>query len=88
MESLPCLPKPKIPWNKGKITGQKPALKLHEVWAIRTRLEMANNHRDLALFNVAIDSKLRGCDLVKLKVSDVKHGSKILKRAIIIQQKT
>ncbi|MCU7938821.1 MAG: tyrosine-type recombinase/integrase [gamma proteobacterium symbiont of Bathyaustriella thionipta] len=88
MQSLPCLPQPKIPWNKGKIIGQKPALKLHEVWAIRTRLQMAKNVRDLALFNVAIDSKLRGCDLVTLKVNDVKHGTQILKRAIIIQQKT
>jgi hypothetical protein len=59
------------PWNKGKITCQKPPLKLNEVWAIRIRLQIANKTRDLALFNLALDSKLRSCDLVKLKVSDV-----------------
>ena len=64
-----------IPWNKGKITGQKPPLKLNEVWAIRTRLQIANKKRDPALFNLALDSKLRSCDLVKIKVSDVAHGS-------------
>ena len=56
------------PWNKGKITGQKPPLKLNEVWAIRIRLQRADKKRDLALFNLALDSKLRSCDLVKLKV--------------------
>ena len=60
-----------IPWNKGKLTGQKPPLKLNEVWAIRIRLQIAHKTRDLALFNLALDSKLRSCDLVKLKVSDV-----------------
>jgi len=63
-----------IPWNKGKLVGQKPPLKLKEVWAIRIRLEMANRIRDLAMFNLAIDSKLRSCDLVKLRVKDVTHG--------------
>ena len=63
------------PWNKGKLTGQNPPLKLHEVWAIRIRLQIANKKRDLALFNLALDSKLRSCDLVKLKVSDVAHGT-------------
>jgi hypothetical protein len=72
------------PWNKGKLIGQKPPLKLKEVWAIRFRLEMANRIRELALFNLAIDSKLRGCDLVKLKVKDVSHGNSILKRAMIM----
>lgn len=76
------------PWNKGKLIGQKPPLKLQEVWSIRVRLEVANKHRDLALFNLAIDSKLRSCDLVKLKVTDISHGNHILKRAMIIQQKT
>jgi len=76
------------PWNKGKLVGQKLPLKLQEIWAIRIRLQLANNIRDLALFNLAIDSKLRGCDLVKLKVSDISHGSSILKRAMIMQQKT
>ena len=74
MESLPYVPQAKIPWNKGKIVGQKPALKLKEVWAIRTRLQMEKKVKELALFNMAIDSKLRGCDLVKLRISDVMHG--------------
>ena len=60
----------KGPWNKGKVTGQKPPLKPKEVWAIRVRLQILNRVRDLALFNLAIDSKLRGCDLVKLRVED------------------
>ncbi len=76
------------PWNKGKHIGQKPPLKLQEVWSIRVRLEVANKHRDLALFNLAIDGKLRSCDLVKFKVIDISHGNRILKRAMIIQQKT
>ena len=76
------------PWNKGKIVGQKAPLKLKDVWAIRTRLEMANRLRDLALFNLAIDSKLRACDLVKLKLADISHGGQIAHRAIILQQKT
>ena len=75
-------------WNKGKLLGQKPPLKLREVWAIRTRLQMAHKTRDLAMFNLAIDSKLRSCDLVKLQVRDVARGTQILKRAMILQQKT
>lgn len=75
-------------WNKGKLLGQKPPLKLKEVWEIRIRLQIAHNCRELALFNLAIDSKLRGCDLVKLKVRDVAHGDQVLKRAMIMQQKT
>jgi hypothetical protein len=63
----------RIPWNKGKLIGQKPPLKLKEIWAIRIRLQLSNRIRDLALFNLAIDSKLRGCDLVKLRVLDVAH---------------
>ncbi|CAG9252140.1 hypothetical protein PUN4_180099 [Paraburkholderia unamae] len=53
----------RVPWNKGKLTGQKPPLKLPEIWAIRTRLQMSSNVRELAMFNLAIDSKLRACDL-------------------------
>ena len=79
---------PHTPWNKGKLVGQRLPLKLQEIWAIRIRLQLANNIRDLALFNLAIDSKLRGCDLVSLKVSDISHGSSILKRAMIMHQKT
>jgi len=75
-------------WNKGRIIGQKPPLKLREIWSIRTHLQMDKSARDLALFNLAIDSKLRGCDLVKLKVSDIAHGKQILNRTTILQQKT
>ena len=61
------------PWNKGKLLGQKPPLKLKEIWAIRIRLQVARRARELALFNLAIDSKLRGCDLACLRVNDVVH---------------
>ena len=76
------------PWNKGKLTGQKAPLRLHEIYAIRVRLELAHRLRDLALFNLALDSKLRACDLVKLRVQDITHGSVIASRAIVMQQKT
>ena len=76
------------PWNKGKLIGQKPPLKLKEIWAIRIHLQNAHSVRDLALFNIAIDSKLRGCDLVNLRVRDVMHGSQVLPRAMIVQRKT
>jgi integrase len=77
-----------IPWNKGRIVGQKKPLKLREIWEIRTRLKIARKNRDLALFNLAIDSKLRGCDLVSLRVQDISNGSQILSRAMIMQRKT
>jgi len=76
------------PWNKGKLVGQKLPLKLKEIWAIRIRLQLTNCIRDLALFNLAIDSKLRSCDLLKLRVRDISHGSTILRRTGIMQQKT
>ena len=76
------------PWNKGKLVGQKAPLKLKDIWAIRVRLEMYDRKRELALFNLAIDSKLRGCDLVQLRVRDVAHGERIAARAIVMQQKT
>lgn len=76
------------PWNKGKLVGQKAPFKLKEIWAIRVRLQLAERKRDLALFNLAIDSKLRACDLVKLRVRDVCHGDRIAARAIVMQQKT
>ena len=63
-----------IPWNIGRLIGQKPSLKLSEIWSLRTRLEMAGRVRELALFNLAIDSKLRGCGLVQLRVNDVARG--------------
>jgi hypothetical protein len=68
---------PKAPWNKDKLVGQKLPLKLQQIWAIRIRLELFNKVRDLALFNLAIDSKLRGCDLVALKVNDIAHGKTV-----------
>ena len=77
-----------IPWNKGKLIGQKPPLKLQEIWAIRIQLQMLDRTRDLALFNLAIDSKLRGCDLVRIRVADIAHGSSVLSRATVLQQKT
>lgn len=76
------------PWNKGKLVGQKSPLKLKQVWAIRIRLQIADNLRDLALFNLAIDSKLRSCDLVKIRVRDIANGTTISSRAIVMQQKT
>ncbi|HYI81690.1 MAG TPA: hypothetical protein VEX11_00600, partial [Acetobacteraceae bacterium] len=68
------------PWNRGRLLGQKPPLKLREVWAIRIRLQIAGRARDLALFNLAIDSKLRGCDLVALRVDDVLLGGRVRPR--------
>jgi integrase len=75
-------------WNKGKLVGQKTPLKLKEIWAIRIRLQLTEKVRDLALFNLAIDSKLRGCDLLSLKVSDIAQGRRIMHRAIVMQRKT
>lgn len=77
-----------IPWNKGRLIGPKPPLKLSQVWAIRIRLQLADRPRDLALFNLAIDSKLRSCDLVRLRVQDVAQGGRAACRASILQQKT
>jgi integrase len=71
------------PWNKGKLVGQKTPLKLREIWAIRVRLQVFGRMRELA-----IDSKLRACDLLKLKVRDVCHGDRVAARAIVVQQKT
>jgi site-specific recombinase XerC len=76
------------PWNKGKIVGQKAPFKLKDIWALRVRLQMENRVRELALFNLGIDSKLRGCDLVTLKVCDVCHGDQVASRAVVMQHKT
>src|SRR5208282_2794126 len=76
------------PWNKGKLVGQKAPLKLKEIWAIRVRLQVFCRTRELALFDLGIDSKLRACDLLKLKVRDVCHGERVAARAIVVQQKT
>ena len=72
------------PWNKGK----KAPLKVQDIWAIRVRLQIASRCRELALFNLAVDSKLRACDLVQLRARDVCHGQGMASRALILQQKT
>ena len=79
---------PPVPWNKGKLIGQKPPLKSREIWAIRVRLQLSSKYRDLAMFNMAIDSKLRGCDLVRLRVSDVTQAGRAASRAMVMQRKT
>jgi len=78
----------RAPWNKGRLSGQKRPLKLQEIWAIRVRLQLAENTRELALFNLATDSKLRACDLVTLRVLDIAQGGRVQPRACIVQQKT
>ena len=85
---LPAIRALRPAWNKGRIVGQKRPFKPKHVWAIRVRLELAGNHRDLALFNMAIDSKLRGCDLMKMKVVDVMAPGQIKERASVLQSKT
>ena len=76
------------PWNKGKLAGAKPPLSPKHVWAVRTRLQLLKRYRDLALFNLAIDSKLRGCDLVGLKITDVAPHGYAVDRASVRQRKT
>src|SRR4051812_31622939 len=78
----------RVPWNKGKLTGAKPPLRPKHVWAIRTMLHNARQARDLALFNLAIDSKLRGCDVVAVKVDDVAPNGYAVDRATVRQRKT
>ena len=78
----------RVSWNHGQIVGPKPPLEPKHIWAIRTRLRHKCRVRDLAMFNTAIDSKLRGCDLVKLRVSDVYLGDSVRLRTTIVQQKT
>lgn len=87
-ETLPIAITQRPTWNKGRIVGQKRPLAPKHVWSIRVRLEMADNKRDLALFNTAIDSKLRGCDLVGLKVRDVFAAGHVKDRASVAQRKT
>src|SRR3954464_7536049 len=82
-------PAPKLtPWNKGKLTGAKPPLRLKDVWSIRTKLQIEGRVRDIAMFNLAIDSKLRGCDVVAIKVDDVAAGGYTADRATVRQKKT
>src|ERR1700741_5371452 len=76
------------PWNKGKLIGAKPPLRPKHVWSIRTKLQIEGRTRDLAMFNLAIDSKLRGCDVVALKVEDVAPSGYAVERATVRQKKT
>ena len=85
---LPAVTPKRRAWNKGRLVGQKRPLLPKQVWAIRARLELAGNLRDLALFNVAIDSKLRGCDLVTLRVTDLLRDERIRERVSVVQSKT
>ena len=85
---LPATKPKRTPWNKGRLVGQKRPLLPKQVWAIRARLELAGHLRDLALFNLAIDSKLRGCDLVRLKVTDLVIGGRVRERVSVVQSKT
>jgi integrase len=86
---IPATAVPKrIPWNKGKLIGPRPPLRQKHVWAIRTRLQIERQARELALFNLAIDSKLRGCDLVALRVDDVARNGHAIERTSVRQRKT
>jgi integrase len=85
--ATPTPPK-RVPWNKGKLTGAKPPLRPKQVWSIRTKLQIEGRTRDLALFNLAIDSKLRGCDVVAIRVQDVAAGGYTADRATVRQKKT
>jgi integrase len=78
----------RTPWNKGKLVGAKPPLRPKHVWSIRTHLMIERRTRDLAMFNLAIDSKLRGCDVVALKVEDIAPGGYTIDRATVRQKKT
>jgi integrase len=78
----------RVPWNKGKLTGAKPPLRPKHVWSIRTKLQIEGRTRDLAMFNLAIDSKLRGCDVVAMRVEDVAAGGYAADRATVRQRKT
>jgi integrase len=80
--------KDRRPWNAGRMLGAKRALKPQQVWAIRFWLDGERRLRDRAMFDLAIDSKLRGCDVVKVKIGDLVSGSRVRSRAIVIQQKT
>src|SRR6201982_1571725 len=88
-DQLDATPTPhkRVPWNKGKVTGAKPPLRSKHVWSIRTKLQVEGRVRDLALFNLAIDSKLRGCDVVALEVDDVGSDRYPADRAPVRQKK-
>jgi hypothetical protein len=76
------------PWNQGKLIGPKPPLKAKEIWSIRVRLQVSHRIRDLALFNLALDSKLRACGLVALRVDDVALNGRVRSRTTVMQRKT
>ncbi len=86
-QDLSCA-RPRAPWNKGRLIGQKRPLKPKDVWTIRVRLQLEGHRRDLAMFNLAIDSKLRACDLVGLRMQDVLAGGRVRDRTTMIQKKT
>jgi integrase len=89
MDQVNAGPAPKrVPWNKGKLTGAKPPLRPKHVWSIRTKLQIEGRARDLAMFHLAIDSKLRGCDVVAVRVEDVAAGGYTADRATVRQKKT
>ena len=88
MDTPPTVSGRVTPWNTAKLLGQKPPLKLKEIWASRIRLQLAKRTRELALFNLAIDGRSRGCDLVGLRVHDMVQGSRVAPRAIVMQKKT
>ena len=85
---LPTTTTGRLAWNKGKLTGAKPSLRPQHIWSIRSRLQLEGRTRDLAMFNFAIDSKLRGCDVVALKVADIAPNGYSVDRATIRQKKT
>jgi len=87
VNATPSLHK-RLPWNKGKLTGAKPPLRPKHVWSIRTKLQIEGRVRDLAMFNLAIDSKLRGCDVVAIRVEDVAASGYTSDRATVRQKKT
>src|SRR3989440_1172251 len=88
-DQVNAVPAPKrVPWNKGKLTGAKPPLRPKHIWSIRTKLQIEGRVRDLAMFNLAIDSKLRGCDVVAIRVEDVAAGGHTADRATVQQKKT
>lgn len=79
---------PRKPWNAGRMIGAKAPLKPKHIWAIRQHLRSVGAVRDLAMFNIALDAKLRGCDLVRLRLADVTQAGAVRQRSTIIQQKT
>ena len=89
-DQVNAIPTPhrRVPWNKGKLTGAKPPLRPKHVWSIRTKLQIEGRDRDLAMFNLAIDSKLRGCDVVAIKVEDIAANGYTADRATVRQKKT